>query len=166
MNKKSKATPAAEGLNLPFFAKNKEKEFKFMKHYLQTASNDNYDLFDAFNDLFRPAFFDEQHGLRTNIQETEESYELEIEMPGYKKEQIKISLEQGYLTVSATKEQKDESGKRYLRKEMAESCQRSFYIGDRVTEEQIKAKYDNGILCITVPKAKPKEVNGKSIPIE
>lgn len=138
-----------------------------MKHYLQTKTNENYDLFDAFNDLFRPVFFDEQHDLRTNIKETEEGYTLDVEMPGYSKEQIKVSLEQGYLTVSAVKEQKEEDkGARYLRKEITETCQSSFYVGDRVTDEQIKAKYNNGILSLCVPKTKPNQVQGKFISIE
>ncbi len=138
-----------------------------MKHYLQTKTNENYDLFDAFNDLFRPVFFDEQHDLRTNIKETEEGYELDVEMPGYSKDQIKVSLEQGYLTVSALKEQKEEDkGARYLRKEITETCQRSFYVGDQVTDDKIKAKYNNGILSLCVPKSKPKQVQGKFISIE
>lgn len=138
-----------------------------MKHYLQTRPNENYDLFDAFNDLFRPVFFDGQHDLRTDIRETEGSYELDVEMPGYKKEQIKVSLEQGYLTVSAVKEQKEEDKtSHFIRKEITETCQRSFYVGDHVTEEQIKAKYNNGILSLTVPKSKPRQVQGKFISIE
>ncbi len=138
-----------------------------MKHYLQTKTNDNYDLFDAFNDLFRPVFFDEQHDLRTNIKETDSEYKLDIELPGYDKEQIKVSLDQGYLTVSAVKEEKEEDEKsHYIRKEITETCQRSFYVGDMVTDDQIKAKYDNGILSLTVPKAKPKQVEGKLISIE
>lgn len=138
-----------------------------MKHYLQTRTNDNYDLFDAFNDLFRPVFFDEQHDLRTNIKETDDAYELDVEMPGYSKEQIKVSLDQGYLTVSALKEQKEEDkSKHYLRKEITESCQRSFYVGTQITDEQVKAKYENGILSLTVPKAQPKQVQGKFISIE
>lgn len=142
-----------------------------MKHYLQTKTNENYDLFDAFNDLFRPVFFDEQHDLRTNIKETDEAYELDIEMPGYKKEQIKVSLDQGYLIVSAAKEtkegDKDEKGtEHFIRKEITESCQRSFYVGEYVTDEQIKAKYNNGILSLSVPKSKPKQVQGRFIAIE
>lgn len=138
-----------------------------MKHYLQTKTNDNYDLFDAFNDLFRPVFFDEQHDLRTDIRETDDAYRLDLEIPGYSKEQIKVSLEQGYLTVSAVKEcgEEDKSA-HYLRKEITETCRRSFYVGDQITDGQIKAKYDNGILSLTVPKSKPKEVKGKFIPIE
>lgn len=142
-----------------------------MKHYLQTKTNDDYDLFDAVNDLFRPVFFDEQHSLRTNIKETDGAYELDVEIPGYKKDQIKVSLEQGYLVVSAKKEtkegDKDENGvEHFIRKEITESCQRSFYVGDDVSYEQIKAKYDNGILSLSVPKSKPKQVQGKYIEIE
>ncbi len=139
-----------------------------MKRYLQTKTNpDNYDLFDAFNDFFRPVFYDEQTALRTNIKETESAYELDVEMPGFAKDQIKVSLDGGYLTVAAKKEQKEEdANRRYIRKEITESCQRSYYVGDYVTEEQIKAKYDNGILSLTVPKAQPKKVEGKYIDIE
>ncbi|MDE6373375.1 MAG: Hsp20/alpha crystallin family protein, partial [Clostridia bacterium] len=117
-------------------------------------------------DLFRPVFFDGQHDLRTDVRETESSYELDVEMPGYKKEQIKVSLEQGYLTVSAVKEQKEDKTSHFIRKEITQTCRRSFYVGDSVTEEQIKAKYDNGVLSLTVPKSKPGQVQGKFISIE
>ena len=138
-----------------------------MKHYLQTKSNGNYGLFDAFDDLFRPVFFDEQNCLRTNIRETDEAYELDVEVPGYSKEQIQVSLENGYLVVSAKKENKEEEkSKNYLVKEITESCQRSYYVGDNVTEEQIKAKYDNGILSLSVPKSAPKRVQSHFISIE
>lgn len=139
-----------------------------MKHYLQTKTNgDNYDLFDAFNDFFRPVFYDEQGELRTNIKETDTSYELDVEMPGYTKEQIKVALDGGYLTVSAHKEQKEEDkDKHYIRKEITESCSRSYYVGDYVTEDSIKAKYDNGILSLTVPKSEPKRIESKYITIE
>lgn len=138
-----------------------------MKHYLQTKTNgDNYDLFDAFNDFFRPVFYDEQAELRTNIKETDTDYLLDIEMPGFSKDQIKVSLDSGYLTVSAKKEQKEEGKDRYIRKEITESCSRSFYVGDYVTDEQIKAKYENGMLMLTVPKSQPKKAEGKLISIE
>lgn len=139
-----------------------------MKRYLQTKTNgDNYDLFDAFNDFFRPVFYDEQGELRTNIKETESAYELDVEMPGYTKDQIKVSLDSGYLTVSAKKEQKEEDANRhYIRKEITESCSRSYYVGDYVTDDQIKAKYDNGILSLSVPKIQPKKVESKYISIE
>ncbi len=138
-----------------------------MKRYLQTKNSDNYDLFDAFNDIFRPVFYDEQYTLRTNIKETDSAYELDVELPGYKKEQIKISLENGYLTVSAEKgEREEDKDKRYIRKEITESCSRSYYVGEYVTDEQIKAKYENGVLSLTVPKAQPKKAESRYISID
>ena len=64
-----------------------------MKHALQTRNN--FDLFDVFDDFVRPIFFEENYDLRTNIKETEHTYELDLELPGYKKEEIKVSLESG-----------------------------------------------------------------------
>ncbi len=137
-----------------------------MKKYLQTRNNADYDLFDAFNDIFPPVFFDEQHDLRTNIKETDTGYELEVEIPGYAKDEIKVSLDDGYLTVAAKKEKKEEeSGKHYIRKEITESCQRSFYVGTELTKEQITAKYDNGMLILSLPKAEPKSVQSHFIDI-
>ena len=73
----------------------------------------------------------------------------------------------GYLTVSASKQKKEENKNKYLRREISESTSRSYYVGSDVTQEQIKAKFDNGMLCLTVPKAQPKQVNnGKFIEIE
>ena len=137
-----------------------------MKNYL-TKRNNTYDLFDAFDDFFRPVFFDEQHDLKTNIKETDSAYELDIEMPGYSKDQIKVALENGYLTVSASKESKEEDNKKhYVRKEISESCSRSYYVGDDVTQADIKAKYDNGILSVCVPKSQPKQIESSYIAIE
>ncbi len=127
-----------------------------MKHELQTRNN-NYDLFDVFDDFFKPMFFEESKELRTDIKETETSYELDLELPGFRKDEIKVSLENGYLTVSAEKNKKEENGK-YLRREIRESTSRSYYVGTDVTREQIKAKYDNGILSLTVPKEQPKKI--------
>lgn len=127
-----------------------------MKHELQTRNN-NYDLFDVFDDFFKPMFFEESKELRTDIKETETSYELDLKLPGFRKDEIKVSLENGYLTVSAEKNKKEENGK-YLRREIRESTSRSYYVGTDVTREQIKAKYDNGILSLTVPKEQPKKI--------
>lgn len=137
-----------------------------MKHYLQTRDNNNYDLFDVFDDFFKPMFFDESKDLRTDIKETEDSYELDLELPGYAKNEIKISLEGGYLTVNASRQKKEENSKKYLRREISESTSRSFYVGNEVTREQIKAKYDNGMLFLTVPKAQPKQIKSDFIEIE
>lgn len=136
-----------------------------MKHYLQPARNNDLDAFDVFDDFFKPMFFDDTNRMRTNIKENEKDYEMELELPGFDKKDIKISLDNGYLTVSAAK--KAEEGKKYLRREISESVSRSYYVGSSVTQEQIKAKYDNGILRLNVPKDAPERpASDKFIPIE
>lgn len=109
--------------------------------------------------------------MKTDIKENEGSYELDIDLPGFKKDEISIELENGYLTVSAAKgldkDEEDKKGK-YIRKERyAGAMQRSFYVGENLTQEDIKAKYENGILRLSVPKkeAKPVETK-KTIAIE
>lgn len=141
-----------------------------MKRYYPEKYNENRSLFDAFDDLFKPMFFDEQRDMKTDIKETGESYCLDIEMPGFKKDQISVSLEEGYLTVSGNKrcaeEEKNKNGCKYLRREIGESFRRSYYVGTEISEENVKAKYDNGILSLTVPKSKPKQIQSHSINIE
>ncbi len=148
--------------------KREQKGENIMKTYLQKRPAG--DIFDAFNDFFKPMFYDEHlDSMRTDIKETNAQYELNIELPGFRKEEIKISLESGYLTVSAektAKEESDESGARYLRKECSVSCQRSYYVGDDVEEESVKAKYENGMLLLVVPKVQPKKIAPKTIDIE
>ena len=137
-----------------------------MKQSLQTRNN-NYDLFDVFDDFFKPMFFDDSKDLRTDIKESENSYELDMELPGYNKEDIKVSLENGYLTVSATKQKKEEDDKKYVRREISSSASRSYYVGSDLTREQIKAKYQNGILSLSIPKEVPKQIQSeKFIEIE
>ncbi len=140
-----------------------------MKTYLQKRNNG--DVFDVFENFFKPMFYDEQlDSMRTDIKETDDDYKLSIEMPGFKKDEIKVSLDNGYLTVSAEKAEKEEEGKekgaKYLRRECRVSCQRSYYVGDDVQVDSVKAKYDNGMLELTVPKAAPKKIETKSIAIE
>ena len=140
-----------------------------MKTYLQKRNNG--DVFDVFEDFFKPMFYDEQlDSMRTDIKETDDDYKLSIEMPGFKKDEIKVSLDNGYLTVSAEKAEKEEEGKeksaKYLRRECRVSCQRSYYVGEQVQEESVKAKYENGMLHLTVPKEEPKKIASRSIAIE
>ena len=144
----------------------KGKGEKMMKNYLQTRPQN--DLFDAFDDFFRPMFYDEKlDSMRTDIRETEQSYELDVELPGFNKSEIKVSLENGYLTVSAEKNEKEEQkNARYLRKECRVSCSRSYYVGEDVEQENVKAKYENGILSLTVPKMQPKKLAAKTIDID
>ena len=98
--------------------------------------------------------------MKTAIKETEGGYELDMDLPGYTKEDVKAELKKGYLVIHASKEKKDdekgEDGKYIRRERYYGSCSRSFYVGKDVTEEDIKAKFDNGILKITVPKKEEK----------
>ena len=110
--------------------------------------------------------------MKTDVRETEKTYELDIDLPGFKKDEIQIELKDGYLTVSAEKgldkDEEDKKGK-YIRKERyAGSCQRSFYVGDNLTQEDIKGEFKHGILTLNVPKkeAKPTVETNKYIAIE
>jgi HSP20 family protein len=94
--------------------------------------------------------------MKTDVKETDKAYELDIDLPGFDKENVQIELNDGYLTINAStneeKEDKDENGT-FLRKErFVGSCRRSFYVGDDVSEDDISAKFENGILSINVPK--------------
>ena len=98
--------------------------------------------------------------MKTDIRDTDSTYELDIDMPGFKKEDIKAQLKDGYLTISAsTSANNDEQDKdgRYIRRERyAGSCSRSFYVGEGVKEEEIRAKFENGILKLSIPKVENK----------
>ena len=103
--------------------------------------------------------------MKTDIREHDEGYELDIDLPGFKKDEITIDLDNGYLTISAAKgldkDEQDKKGK-YIRKERyAGAVQRSFYVGDAVTEEDVKAKFEDGILKLSIPKKDAKAVETK-----
>lgn len=137
-----------------------------MKTYLQKRNNyQPTDIFDVFDNFFRPVFAEEETCLKTNIREKEDSYELDIEVPGYTKDQIKISLENGYLSVVCSKQEQENNGK-YRRKEICESCARNYYVGEDISKDAIKAKCENGILTLSVPKSQPKQVETSYIAIE
>ncbi len=118
--------------------------------------------FDLLSEMFRDPFFDERESrvMKTDIKEKKDKYIIDIDLPGYEKDNIKIEVEDGYLTVHATidsnKEEKDEG--KFVRKERyMGSCSRSFYVGDDVKEEDIKATFRNGILKLEVPKVEEKK---------
>ena len=97
----------------------------------------------------------------TDIKESDRGYELEMDLPGFKKEEIKASLENGYLIISAEKgleqDEKDNEGKKYIRRERyTGSCQRAFYVGDEIEQGDIKASFKHGILRLDIPKKQPK----------
>ena len=100
--------------------------------------------------------------MKTDIHENEDNYELDIDLPGFKKEDIKLSLESGYLVIEAGKSLEKEKKGKAIRKERYEgSMQRSFYVGEEVKEEDIKAKFEDGVLKLTVPKKEKEEVPEK-----
>ena len=132
-------------------------------------------LFDDFmDDNFERNFFGSRNPLygkhsknlmKTDVKETDNGYELDIDLPGFKKDEITAHLEDAYLTVSAAKgvdkDEKDKEG-RYIRRERySGSMTRSFYVGNAVTEQDIKAKYEDGILSLSIPKKDPKAVEAK-----
>ena len=99
--------------------------------------------------------------MKTDVRETENTYELDIDLPGFKKDEISVELKDGYLSIRAAKgldkDEKDKKGK-YIRQERyAGSCSRSFYVGD-IESKDVSAKYEDGILKISVPKESKKEL--------
>jgi len=134
--------------------------------------NHDFDLFDPFfsDTFFAPERHEEHHShelLKTDVIENEKNYELVMDVPGVKKEDVQINLENGYLTVTANKNEKnDESKKNYVRRErFSYSAKRSFYVGD-IKESDISAKMENGELHIIVPKAQEEVQTKKQITIE
>ena len=110
---------------------------------------------NIFDDLFNTPFFtrSEQNMMKTDIKEHDGGYELTVDLPGVKKDDIKAELNDGYLTITAeNNSSKDEKGKYICRERYSGSYSRSFYVGDAVTEEDIKAKFENGTLTLDIPK--------------
>ena len=112
-----------------------------------------------------------QNMMKTDIRETDGSYELDVDLPGFKKDEIKVQLKDGYLTLSAAKGlDKDEQDKKgnYIRRERyAGSTSRSFYVGDGVKNDEVHAKFENGVLKLSIPKKAAQEIEAdKYISIE
>ena len=120
--------------------------------------------FDLFDDFFKDDFFTKKDTslMKTDIKETKDNYLIEMDLPGYDKDNINLSLKDGYLSISAKveKEENQNDEEKYVRKErFYGECSRSFYVGDNLTEEDISAEFKNGILKITVPKKEEKLSN-------
>lgn len=115
------------------------------------------------DDFFRDDFFKKPEKMnfqlmKTDIRETEDQYILEVDLPGYKKEDIKIDVTEGYLTINAKtdhEEKKEEKGNYVRRERFTGECTRSFYVGEDIKTNEIKASFKNGILLLEVPKANP-----------
>ena len=103
--------------------------------------------------------------MKTDIREHDGGYELDVDIPGFKKDEINVELENGYLTISAAKgldkDEQDKKGKYIRRERYAVAMQRSFYVGDEVTQEDIKAKFEDGILRLSIPKKDAQAVETK-----
>lgn len=108
--------------------------------------------------------------MATDIREVEGGYELDVELPGYKKEDVHVELENGNLTISASheeaKDEKDEKGSYIRRERRCGTCRRAFYVGENISAEDIKASFEDGVLKLTVPKEQPKVEEKKLIAIE
>lgn len=118
-------------------------------------------LFDEFFDNSFRDYSGTQELMKTDVKENENDFEIDMSLPGVNKEDIKAELNDGYLTVSAStsnvKEDNDEK-KRYVRRERYYgSCSRSFYVGDQVKQDEIKARYENGVLSLNIPKKEEKK---------
>lgn len=129
-------------------------------------------LFDDFMDFpFEREFFGrrnplygkhEKNMMKTDIKQTDAGYEMDIDMPGFKKEDVTAKLENGYLTISASKgvdkDEKNDEGVYIRRERYVGQCSRSFYVGEDVKQEEIKAKFEDGILKVFIPKTEPKQL--------
>ena len=152
-----------------------------MSSYLPTIFGENLmDVFDGFDRSFFRNFGNmdrvlygkhAQNMMKTDVKETDEGYEVDIDLPGFKKDEIQLELNNGYLTISTQKAlEKDEKNKkgRMLRQERyAGMMQRSFYVGEHITEEDVKASYESGVLHLVLPKKDaPRLPEKKTIQIE
>ena len=150
--------------------------------FMPTIFGEN--LFDDFmNDFFSDEEKDMRrlqkrlyghHGrdlMKTDVKETDDGYELAMDLPGFTKDEIEISLDHGYLVISAAKGvvqdvQNEETGKYIRRERYSGACQRSFYVGNGVSESDIRAEFKHGILMLYIPKAENKIPEKKYIAIE
>ena len=137
--------------------------------YMPSVFGEN--LLDDWMPGFDDAFFGRKsplygknadHVMKTDIRETDENYEVDMDLPGFKKEEIQVSLENGYLSVSANKglskeETEKKSGKVIRRERYTGGMTRSFYVGDALKQEDIKARFEDGVLRLLVPKKEKEE---------
>ena len=146
-----------------------------MSTNLSTVFGENLmDVFDGFDRNFFRDFGNvdralygknAQRMMKTDVKETDEGYEVDVDLPGFKKDEINLELNDGYLSVTAAKglDKDEEKDGHYIRRERyAGSCSRSFYIGDAIESKDISAKFEDGILRICLPKQAPKQIPAKS----
>ena len=147
--------------------------------YVPSLFSEN--LMDDWMDDFESEFFGRKNPLygkhaknmmKTDVKETENGYEVAVDLPGFKKDEINLELKDGYLTITASKgldkDEEDKKGRMIRQERYAGAMSRSFYVGDGITEEDVKAKFENGVLMLDIPKKeeKPQEPERKLITIE
>lgn len=139
----------------------------FTDNFADDVFNDFFDVPVSFKQVWNPGFTSSSNMMQTDVKETDKSFELDISLPGFKKEDLKAELKDGYLTINAehaeSKEEKDEG--KFIRKERYTGhCSRSFYVGEEITENDIRAKFENGVLILNIPKKEPeKKVEEKKL---
>ena len=139
--------------------------------FAENLFDDWFDL-PAFRDVDRKLYGKRaDHEMRTDVHEHEDHYEVDIDLPGFKKEEITLTLEKGYLTVKAArgldKDEKDNKGRIIRQERYAGAMQRSFYVGEALTEEDIIAKLEHGVLSLNIPKMEERKLpEKKTIMIE
>ena len=139
---------------------------KYMKNFLIRKSGNDFNGLgfwsDPFADFFKPTFYgDYGRDMRTDIKETDSNYEISIDLAGYDKKDISVSLRNGYLTIEAKRSETNGDGERYIKRERSVSCSRSYYVGSDVRQEDVSAKYENGTLSLSVPKAQEKQISSE-----
>ena len=146
-----------------------------MSNYLPTVFGEN--LVDVFDDFDRNFFRDfgnidhtlygkhAQNLMKTDVKETEDAYEVDVDLPGFKKDEISLELNNGYLTISTEKslekDRENKKGKMLRQERYSGVMQRSFFVGEHLTEEDIKASYENGVLHVMIPKKEARKVPEK-----
>ena len=146
-----------------------------MSNYLPTVFGENLvDVFDDFDRNFFRGFGNIGHTLygkhaqnlmKTDVKETEDAYEVDVDLPGFKKDEISLELSNGYLTISTEKslekDKENKKGKMLRQERYSGVMQRSFFVGEHLTEEDIKASYENGVLHVMIPKKEARKVPEK-----
>ena len=120
--------------------------------------------FNLLDDIFGDLDYTENKIMKTDIKEHKDNYSIMVDLPGYNKDDIKISIDEGYLTISATMskdEEEKEHGKFVRRERYFGECSRSFYVGDNVEVDDIKASFKNGTLNLSIPKKEQKQITEK-----
>lgn len=126
----------------------------------------SYDLFDEmFDDSFFRGHENRTSLMKTDVLEKDGNYLLEMDLPGFSKDDVRAQLHDGYLTIQAERktssDKKDENGKYVFRERHTGSCSRTFYVGEHVTQEDIKASFENGTLKLTFPKMTPERIEAQ-----